>query len=117
MRNLVYANLVAILCLVVMSCGYHSRDSELIGQVKKVKMLTPLICPDFVEVDLSLGVMRNGVGSMSSEDMWLYVHAPEMVAVLKSAAESGALVKVTYDQKRTTFCVPNEQVSKVELVK
>lgn len=117
MRNLLYANVVAVFLLVVMSCGYQSRDSELIAQVKKVKMVTPLICPDFVEVDLSLGVMRNGVGSMSSQDVWMYVHATEMVTVLKDAVESGALVKVTYDQKRTTICVPNEQISKVELVK
>lgn len=32
------------------------------AQVKKVEHDTPLICPDQVNVDLSLGVMQNGVG-------------------------------------------------------
>jgi hypothetical protein len=103
--------------LLASACGYSSKDNELIGQVKKVKMATPIICPDFAETDVSLGIIRNGVGSMSSEDVWLFVEKDSDLALLKSASESGQPVKIKYNVQRVTFCVPNEQVSSVELVK
>jgi hypothetical protein len=64
-----------------------------------------------------MGVMRDGVGSMSSEDVWVYVPDKENFDLLKKANETGALVKVTYDVKRLTFCVEDHIVTKVEILK
>lgn len=97
------------------SCGYSSKQNELIGQVKKVKHETPIFCRDRTDVDISLGVMRNGVGSMSSEDKFLTVTNPDDVRALIKANESGALVKVTYDEARLNFCYQTDIVTKVEL--
>lgn len=113
MRNLLFVAAI----LAVAACGYTSRDNELIGQVKKVKSLTPLICPNRVVVDVSLGVMRNGVGSMSTQDIWLYAPTEALVAKLKAAAERGAPVKVTYDVHRFVICPENEQITTVEELK
>ena len=112
-------NLLALSLVLVASCGYTSRGSELVGQVKKVVDKTPLLCSDYTYVDLSLGVMRNGVGSMSHEDVDLYVEGPTEIGHLKAAADSGALVRVLYDDARfpAGFCVPTKHVTSVELLK
>lgn len=108
--------IVAALALLV-SCGYSSVDSELMGQVKKVVNNTPLICPRYASADISLGVMRNGVGSMSTADVWVYVPNPTDIDILKRAAETGELVKVKYDVARVVICTEDHVVSKVEIVK
>ena len=106
------------LLLLLSGCGYSAIDSELVGQVKKVLHETPLICPyNFNSADISLGIMRNGVGSMSSEDVWVYVPDKENFDKLKLANDTGALVKITYDDARFTICVPERKVSKVEFIK
>lgn len=103
--------------LLLTSCGYHSKDNELIGQVKKVHSNTPLVCGDYFSADISLGVMRNGVGSMSTQDVDVYIPREKDVETFKLAVESGQLVKITYDSKRITFCVPGYVVTKVEILK
>lgn len=103
--------------LVASGCGNSSTQNELVGQVKKIKNQTPLICPDRVDVDVSLGVMRNGVGSMSTQDLWLTVPNGEAMGVLKKAAESGNPVKVVYDVRRVTLCSNQEQVTHAEILK
>lgn len=106
-----------VMFLVLLSgCGYSSRDNEIIGQAKKVVHLTPLICSDYSAVDVSLGVMRNGVGSMSTQDLWFYVEDRNLLAILAKAVETGAIVKVKYDQKRTTWCVPDHWLTNVEIL-
>lgn len=97
-------------------CGFSSRNNELTGQVKKVMHNTPLICPDFFDADVSLGVMRNGVGSMSSQDRWLFAPRESDQEIFKKAAESGAIVKVTYDTRRLAICTEEEVVTKVEII-
>lgn len=105
-------------CLALTGClGDSSADNDLIGQVKKVHHNTPLLLPDYDDVDVSLGVMRGGVGSMSTQDMWLYVPNPEDMKVLKDASESGALVKITYSVSRARFYVENDMVTHAELTK
>lgn len=99
------------------ACGSSSVDNELTGQVKRVIRRTPIICPDYVEADISLGVMRNGVGSMSTEDVWLYVEDQSDVLLLDRAAQDGDLVRVEYDIHRVTLCVPDHFLTYVELVK
>jgi outer membrane lipopolysaccharide assembly protein LptE/RlpB len=112
-------NLLMLTMLFLAGCGYDARNNEMMGQVKKIINETPLLCSDFTTADVSLGVMRNGVGSMSSEDIMVLVPESnaEALKTLKGAAESGQLVKITYDSKRTAFCTPHRVVIKAELVK
>ena len=109
--------LVALLLLFLSGCGYTQRDAELIGQVKKVSHITPLICPDYTAVDVSLGVLRGGVGSMSTQDVWLRVLNNSDIPVLKRAAEDGALVRIKYDVRRATLCYQDHNLLYVEMVK
>lgn len=105
-----------IILLFISGCGYSSRQNEAIGQVKKVVSNTPLICNDYNDVDISLGVMVKGVGSMSSQDMWFYVPNQNDINILKKANESGKLVKFTYDTKRFRWCVDERQLTHVEIL-
>ena len=91
-------------------------DSELIGQVKKVQRHTPILCSGYVAADISLGVLRRGVGSMSTQDVWVTVTEEAHRQLLVTAAESGALVKIRYDERRFTFCVPHLIVRDVSVV-
>lgn len=100
-----------------MTSCFEAKDSELIGQVKKVINNTPIVCPDYVDADISLGILRNGVGSMSSEDVWVYVPEKNHQDILKQAAESGALVKITYNTRRFTFCMPSKIITAVIEIK
>ncbi len=97
--------------------GHSSEGNTLTGQVKKAKNITPLLCSNYHAVDVSLGVLRNGVGSMSTEDIWLYVPNDADFAVLQQAADTGAIVKVTYNVERARWCVPNDEATHVELSK
>jgi hypothetical protein len=109
---------ILILALVLLTgCGYSSTNNELVGQVKKVVHQTPLICPNRVDADVSLGVMRNGVGSMSTQDVWLTIDDSSLIPILMKAAETGQPVKITYDEKRVTFCKNDHLVTKAELTR
>lgn len=103
--------------LMLSGCGYSSRDNDMTGQVKKVVRNTPLVCPDYDDADVSLGVLRNGVGSMSTQDVWVTVTDKDLFKTLKEASASGALVKITYDVKRVTFCIDDHIATNVEILK
>ncbi len=102
----------------LLACGYSAKQNELIGQVKKVAEVTPIICGDYVAADISLGVMRNGVGSMSHEDVDVYVQRDRDIAILKNAVATGKLVRVIYDNKRwpAGLCVPTLWVTDVQIL-
>lgn len=111
MRKLI----IVPLCFIMASCGYKSRDNEIIGQVTKIEKHTPLfLCVDFNTVTISLGVTRNGIGSVSHEDLILYVPTEELSKKLKSASEQGKLVKIKYDSARNKLCTPREILTSVE---
>ena len=103
----------AFLLILVAACGNSSTGNESVGQVKKVVNKTPIICPDYVEVDLSLGVMRNGVGSLSKEDVVLAVDPGDKATVdaMKKAAEDGSIVKLGYDVHRISPCWPDHRLT------
>lgn len=109
--------LIGILALSLAGCGYTSTASTLTGQAKALVHQTPIFCPERVDVDVSLGVMRNGVGSMSTQDVWLTVPNQHDVDTLTRAADEGALVKIIYDAYRVTWCQERYMVRSVELVK
>jgi len=100
-----------LLLAVLASCGNSSADNEAIGQVKKIVKKTPIFCSDYTLVDISLGTMRNGVGSMSREDVFIAVDNSEREAIeqLTEAAESGAIVRVSYDVHRVSPCWPDHR--------
>ena len=107
---------ILVMCaLFLTACGWSSRNNELTGQVKRVQDETPIVCYDHWEVDISLGVMRNGIGSMSTQDIILYV-PDRFVCILQAANKSGKVVKVTYDEKRVRWCAPDEMVTGVEVL-
>lgn len=97
-------------------CGYSSTDNELIAQPKKVFHQTPIVCPNRNDVDVSLGVMRGGVGSMSVADMMLTVNNPKDVATLEKAIADGKLVKIRYNEFRLALCQEDNDLTSVEIV-
>ena len=105
-------NKLSIVYLFLAACGMSSTQNEAVGQVKKVIKHTPLLCSDYTEADISLGVIRNGVGSVSREDLTLALDNGDTksIATLKAAAESGAIVKFTYDVVRVAACWPDHRL-------
>ncbi len=103
---------LTLLVLFLIGCGYSHRNNDLIGQPKSVESTTPIVCPDQHILHLSLGVMRHGVGSMSTEDIMINIPDERLVPVLKSAVESGKLINARTNEKRMTWCnEPKELVS------
>jgi hypothetical protein len=110
--------LVLPLALLLSGClGYSQKDGEAVGQAKKVSSATPLICPDYFVLDISLGVMRNGVGSMSQQDMLFTVQDAGDLQKMKDAVANGSLVRVKYDTVRFPICVEDHVVTGFEIVR
>jgi len=101
------------------ACGYSSTGNEGVCQPKKMHHNTPIVCSDYDTIDVSMGVMRNGVGSMSTQDMTL-AFSPATQAdsetKLKQAIDGGKLVKMTYSDRRFSFCQETEQIETVEII-
>lgn len=108
--------LAAVLLLMLTACGYQARDSEMIGQVKKVVHNTPIVCSEYSEADISLDVIRNGVGSMSRQDVLVTITDKEQEKIFREANETGQLVKVKYDIFRFSMCRPLRTVTLVEVL-
>jgi hypothetical protein len=96
--------------------GERSRDNTALGQVKRVHHETPMVCLDYDDADISLGVMQNGVGSMSQQDVDFYVPSRSDFDLLQQAALSGKLVRIMYDEARVHWCVEDYTITKVEIV-
>jgi len=97
------------------ACGYTATNNEVVGQVKRVEHNTPIVCSDFDSVDVSMGVMRGGVGSYSIADVWLTV-TPEQAKQLKEMQRINAIVRFTYNKRRYAPCVATWIVSGIENV-
>jgi hypothetical protein len=109
--------LAPLLLLSLTGClGHSSSDNELEGQVKKVQHVTPIIFFNYERVDVSLGVMRNGTGPISKDDMWLSVPNGDDIAILKHAAENGAPVKIKYYVSRVNWYQEEDTVTHVEII-
>lgn len=100
--------------LFCLSCGYSDKDVTASGQVKAVSHKTPIVCPERDVVDISLGVMKNGVGSMSTHDMYLVVYDPAALATLKEAAKKSSIVDFTYNDARFRWCNETEELTSVK---
>lgn len=93
------------------------KGNTAIGQAKKVYHTTPIFCSDWDAADLSLGVMKDGAGSMSTQDMWFVVEDADVLKTLTAAVASGALVNVTYDDRRFSWCRETAVIRSVEFSK
>jgi hypothetical protein len=111
------ATTVITTTLLLTACGNTSTDGELVGQAKKFTYVTPLICEDYPAFDVSLGIMRNGSGSMSTQDMWFVVTNLSDIEKLRQAAETAAIVKIHYDTRRFAPCSDKYWMTNVEIVK
>lgn len=101
---------LGLLALLTLSgCGYESQHNVAVGQVKGVIRRTPIFCPDYVGTNLSLG-------SISKEDISLYVQSDDQIRALRQAIDLGELVKVTYSTRRFTICVPHQQIDRIDIV-
>jgi len=116
---------LAILALVGMAAfvlppilGNKQADVEVIGQAKRLSHMTNLVCDNYPAFDISLGVMQNGTGSMSTGDQWFTVASPDVgtLDTLKKAVEGGKIVKVTYDLRRWAPCSTDHWLRSVSIV-
>lgn len=64
-----------------------------------------------------MGIMRNGVGSMSTKDMTLTIWNKADLAVFDQAARDASIVEVTYSTWRFAPCREDDVVQYVKLAK
>ena len=96
------------IAMLLAGCGNTSVDNEVVGQAKKMMNKTNLICLDYKVLDISLGVVRGGTGSMSTEDLFL-------VVTIKKAVDAGSLVKVHYNVRRVHPCSEGNWLTSIEI--
>lgn len=92
------------LLLCAVGCGYSHRDNDLVGQPKSVESTTPLLCPDQHILHMSLGVLRNGTGSMSTEDIRINIVDAHLVPALQLAISKGSLITARTNEARFRWC-------------
>lgn len=112
MRKLLIMTMVVV-CM--SGCGKSSVDTEVIGQIKKLETRTPIVCGDYKQVDLSLGIVTNGTGSMSRDDMTIQVTDKQFEELKRLQAEN-KLVTITYDTNRFVFCGLEQTATQVKAV-
>ncbi len=98
----------------------YALDGELIGQAKKVRLVTPFwssICPTYYAFDVSLGVMQNGTGSMSTQDIWLTVKDVQDLPLMHKAVADASIVKIKFDTRRLAACTEDYLATSFEIVK
>lgn len=97
-------------------CGYSHIGGDTVGQAKGLTRTTNLVCSDYFVFDLSLGVMRNGTGSMSKQDM-LFTVAPNVdVVALRDAVKRSAIVKPSFHTRRAALCTEDYILTSFEVL-
>jgi hypothetical protein len=102
--------------MLVVGCGYSHRNNEVIGQPKAIESTTPIFCPEQNVLHLSLGVMRHGVGSMSTEDIQINIPDDSLLPGLRSAIKTGKLINVQTNEARFRFCNEMKELVAFEVV-
>jgi hypothetical protein len=105
-------------------CGWSGKEITGLGQVKKVGLESNLVCPDYYQVDIALGIMRNGFGCMSTHDQRFFVpdsiqrfFIPDsMLKDFRTAAEKSSIVNFSYDVRRASSCVNNYRITSFKVV-
>lgn len=108
---------IAVIALVVSGCGYSSLEGEMVGQVKSVSHTSNLLCADYDRAFISLGVFRNGVGSMSTQDVGVWMPDSRVTQVMREAARAGAIVRLQKKTYRNNFCKEDHEISVAEILK
>lgn len=112
-----FKTIVAVVFAITLSgCGYSHRDNDVVGQPKSVESTTPVFCPDQHILHLSLGVMRHGVGSMSTEDIRINVPDSSLVPRLKSVVESGKIINARTNEARFRWCNEEKELVSFEVI-
>jgi hypothetical protein len=106
----------AALITLLAGCGNIAIDGEAIGQAKKVTKTTNILCPDYYSFDMSLGVLQNGTGSISKEDVWMTIEDVRLVPAINAAVDRGAVVKVRYNERRVPFCSDHYILTGIEVL-
>lgn len=106
-----------LLALVTLAgCGYSHRDNDVVGQPKAIESTTPMLCPEQHVLHLSLGVMRHGVGSMSTQDISINIPDNSLLPGLKSAVESGKLINARTNEARFRWCNEEKELVSFKVI-
>lgn len=97
-------------------CGYSHLGNDFIGQPKAIESTTPLFCPDQHVLHLSLGVMRHGVGSMSTEDIRINIPDDNLVPVLQGVVKAGKLINAETNEARFRWCNEEKELVAFEII-
>jgi hypothetical protein len=108
--------LLPLLLLMLASCGYSHVNNELIGQPKSIEATTPIFCPNQNILHLSLGVMRNGVGSMSTEDVRISIPDDNLAIRLQPVVKAGKLINAQTNEARFRWCNEEKELVAFEIV-
>ena len=110
--------LIGICLFCLMGClGYSSKNSESIIQPKSIQMQTPIICPEVPILHGSLGIIRNGRGSISNQDVDMVITNDQDKYKIQTAIDSGYFLNVKYNTKRMVVCNSEHILVDVEIVK
>lgn len=109
--------LFAISMLGIGCSGYDQIDSKVVGQAKRYHHYNPIVCGGYDTVDISLGIVRNGVGSMSTEDVELTVWNQADAETLQKAAQESSLVELKYSVWRFAPCKESRVVQYAKILK
>lgn len=104
MKNSLFALLAFIVSSTLSSCGYLEVGTKGLAQIKRIHKVTPLLCPDYTLIDVSLGVMQNGAGSMSKEDIEMVVTEDQAKQLDTVLSQGKGIIEMTYSRKRVSFC-------------
>lgn len=105
-----------VLIILTISCGYSHRDNEIVGQPKSVESTTPIFCPEQNILHMSLGVMRNGVGSMSVQDILINIPDSTLVPKLKKVVEEGKIINAKTNEARFRWCNQEKELVSFEVL-
>ncbi len=104
------------IALLVGGCGYSAIDGDMIGQIKTVGQSNPVVCPGYTAVGISLGILRDGTGSMSTHDVAGWVPDRSLIPALQRAKDTGAVVALTYKEYRAPICKPDFEITGLRIV-
>lgn len=90
--------------LLLSSCGNSATDIELTGQLKAAGVATNLICPDYFYLDMSMGVIKDGTGSVSKDDIFVTLYGRQEYKKYQELAKVGAIITVHANMRRAAFC-------------
>ncbi len=115
-RNIVLGLSLCLMATGCDACGNSSVNNELVGQPKRLHNETPIVCENRVDLDISLGFMKDGVGSVSTHDTHMTVPNPKDVETLNRAINENKLVKVYYNEARFNWCWQDQVIIGVEVL-